>query len=275
MEIPKGGLVGKTLQIIRRVQAMKIPNHAANAGYFIVLSVFPALVLILSLLRYTSLDAQDLLNLLQGFLPAALMDSAEKLIINTFAHTSGVVVSISAVGALWSASRGVYALLTGLNTIYDVEESRGYWQSRAISMLYTFLFVVVLVLTLVLNVFGEAILEMLPPAKGSVGHFLSDVVDLRQFLLLILQIGLFTAMFMRLPGKKNSFSDSIAGAVLASLGWLIFTNLFSFYVEHFAGYTSIYGNVYAVALSMLWLYCCLSIVFYGGALNKILMDSEK
>ena len=274
MEIPKGGLVGKTMDIFRRVQAMKIPNHAANAGYFIVLSVFPALVLILSLLRYTSLDAQDLLYLLEGFLPAALMEPAEKLIVSTFAHTSTAMVSVSAIGALWSASRGIYALLTGLNTIYDVEENRGYWQTRAISVLYTFLFVLVLVLTLVLNVFGESILEMLPPAQGAVGRFFSEVVDLRFFLLLILQTVLFTAMFMRLPNRKNSFSDSIAGAVLAALGWLIFSNLFSVYVEHFAGYTNIYGNVYAVALSMLWLYCCLSIVFYGGALNKLLMDGE-
>lgn len=274
MEIPKGGLIGRSVDIVRRVQQMKIPGHAANAGYFIVLSVFPALVLILSLLRYTALDAQDLLYLLEGFLPSALMGAAEKLIVSTFAHTSTAMVSVSAVGALWSASRGIYALLTGLNTIYDVEENRGYWQTRIISVLYTFLFVVVLVLTLVLNVFGESILQMLPPAQGAVGRFFSEVVDLRFFLLLLLQTALFTAMFMRLPNRKNSFSDSIPGAVLASLGWLIFSNLFSVYVEHFAGYTNIYGNVYAVALSMLWLYCCLSIVFYGGALNKLLMDKE-
>ena len=274
MEIPKGGIIGKAVDTVRRVQQMKIPSHAANAGYFIVLSVFPALVLILSLLRYTPLDAQDLLYLLEGYLPAALMGAAEKLIVSTFAHTSTAMVSVSAVGALWSASRGIYALLTGLNTIYDVEENRGYWQTRIISVLYTFLFVLVLVLTLVLNVFGESILQMLPPAQGAVGRFFSEVVDLRFFLLLLLQTALFTAMFMRLPNQKNSFSDSIPGAVLASLGWLIFSNLFSVYVEHFAGYTNIYGNVYAVALSMLWLYCCLSIVFYGGALNKLLMDKE-
>jgi len=275
MEIPKGGIIGKTVAVIRRVQKMNIPTHAANAGYFIVLSVFPALVLILSLLRYTSLDARDLMGLLEGFLPAALVPAAEKLVVSTYAHTSTAVVSISAVGALWSASRGIYGLLTGLNTIYDVQEDRGYWYTRAISMLYTFLFVLVLLLTLVLNVFGEGILQMLPPARGALGQFLSEVVDLRFFLLLFLQTALFAAMFMRLPNKKNTLGDSLPGALLASLGWLIFTDLFSIYVENFAGYANIYGSVYAVALSMLWLYCCLSIVFYGGALNKLLMEKEE
>ena len=107
MEFPNGGLLGRTVRLLRRLRAMQIPAHAANAGYFIVLSVFPALVLILSLLRYTQLDAGDLLDLLEGFLPAALMASAEKLIVSTYAHTGVAMVGISVVGALWSAGRGI------------------------------------------------------------------------------------------------------------------------------------------------------------------------
>ena len=275
MDLPKGGLIGKAVSIVRRVQAMGIPGHAANAGYFIVLSVFPALVLVLSLLRYTPLDAGDLLDLLSDFLPEALLPAAVKLVVSTYSHTSGAMVSISAVGALWSASRGIYGLLTGLNRIYGVSESRGYWFTRFISVLYTFGFLVVLLLTLVLGVFGNSILSMLPPAKDPLGIFLSEMVDLRFLLMLFLQTALFTAMFMVLPNRRNGFRESFPGAVLACIGWMVFTRLFSFYVEHFSSYSNIYGSVYAVALSMLWLYCCLSIVFYGGALNKLLMDPKE
>ncbi len=275
MQIPKGGIVGKAAAVIRRVQDMDIPIHAANAGYFMVLSVFPALVLILSLLRYTTLDAQDLLHLLEGFLPKALMGAAEELIVSTYAHTSTAVVSVSALGVLWSSSRGVYGLLKGLNTIYGTQEDRGYWYTRLVSAFYTFLFAVVLLLTLILSVFGEGLIQMLPQADGAVATFLTDVVDLRFFLLLVLQTGLFTALFTVLPNRKNRVSESFPGAVLASLGWLCFSKLFSVYVECFAGYTNVYGSVYAVALSMLWLYCCLSIVFYGGALNVLLMEKEE
>ena len=271
MEFPKGGLIGKTAALAREFQKMRIGLHAASAGYFIALSVFPTLVLLLSLLRYTDLDAGDLLTFLSGLLPAALMDGAEDLVISTYAYTSKTMVSVSAVSALWSASRGIYGLLLGLNAIYGVREDRGYFYTRCISVFYTFLFLVVLVLTLVLNVFGETILQMLPPAKGVLWEFLSDVVDLRFLLMLLLQTGLFTAMFMALPNGKNSFSDSFPGALLASLGWLLFSKLFSVYVAHSAGYANIYGSVYAVALSMLWLYFCLCLVFCGGALNRLLM----
>ena len=274
MQIPRGGLFGYVFHLVRRIQQMRIGLYAANAGYFIVLSVFPSLVLLLGLLRYTGLDAGDLLSLLTGAIPEALLPAAEKLIISAYAYSSTAVVSVSAVGALWSASRGIYGLLMGLNAIYDVQENRGYFYTRAISMLYTFLFLLVLLLTLVLNVFGESIVEMIPPIEGALWEFMAEVVDFRFILLLLLQTGLFTAMFMRLPNRKNSFSDSFPGAILASVGWLIFSNLFSVYVEDFSGYSSIYGSVYAVALSMLWLYFCLCLLFCGGVLNRLLMEKE-
>lgn len=270
MDIPKGGLIGRTVGLVRQVQKMRISSHAANAGYFIVMSVFPALLLILSLLRYTPLDARDLLSLLESFLPQALMNSVERVVVSTYAHTSTTVISVSAVGTLWSASRGIYGLMTGLNEIYDVPESRGYFQTRLLCMLYTFLFLLVLLVTLVLGVFGDTLLQLLPPASGGLGLLLTEVIDLRFFLMLFLQTALFSAMFVVLPNRHNGFRGSLPGAVLASAGWLIFTQLFSFYVEHFSGYANIYGSVYAVALSMLWLYCCMSIVFCGGALNKLL-----
>ena len=274
-EFPTGGVIGKVLNLAWRIRQMEIPTHAANAGYFIVLSIFPALVLILSVLRYTSLDAGDLLSLVAAYLPEALLPATEKLIVSTYAHTSTAMVSVSAMSALWSSSRGIFGLLTGLNTIYGVQEDRGYVHTRLISVGYTFGFLLVLVLTLVLGVFGETLLDSLPPASGAFGRFLSEVVDFRFLLMLLLQIGLFTAMFMVLPNRKNTAAESFPGAVLAAVGWLVFTKLFSYYVEHFSQYSNIFGSVYALALSMLWLYFCLSIVFYGGALNRLLMEKKE
>lgn len=271
MEIPKGGLIGKAHALIRRVQRMNIPGNAADASYFMVLAVFPALVLALSILRYTSLDARDLMQWLEGFLPRALEDAVEKMVIQTYAYSGVGVVSLSAVMALWSASKGVYGVLRGLNEIYGAEEDRGWLYTRLISVLYTFAFFVMLVLSLALNVFGEQIAHLIP-LQGRFWRFLARIVNMRQLFLLLLQTGLFTAMFMFLPNRNNSFGGSLPGAVVASLGWQIFSALFSVYVEYFGRYSNIYGSVYAVALGMLWLYCCLNILFYGAALNQLLEE---
>lgn len=272
---PKEGIVDRLYAVVRHLSKQKIAQHAAGTGYFIVLSVFPLLVLVLALLRYTGLQVETLMDLLDGFLPDALMPSARKLILNTYQNTSGAVISLSAVTGLWSASRGIYGLLTGLNAIYEVKESRGYFYTRGISVFYTFLFLLMLIATLLLNVFGTTLLQMLPLGNLTLVQFLWDIVDWRFLVMLLLQTALFTAMFMALPNHRNTFRESLPGAVLASLGWLIFSDLYSVYVRNFHGYANIYGSVYAVALSMLWLYFCMSIVFYGGALNHYLAQKRK
>lgn len=271
-EYPKGGLIGKTVHMVRTIGELHVPLYAANAGFFIVLAVFPALVLILSLLRYTGLQVSALVEVLGNILPGALMDTAEELVVNTYANSSGALVGLSAVTALWSASRGVYGLLTGLNAIYGVAEDRGFLHTRLISVLYTFLLLLVLLLTLTMHVFGTTLLGLMPRWDIALPSFLTELARMRVPLLFPVQSLVFALMFAFLPNGRNKFRDTIPGALLASFGWLVFSDAYSIYVEQFAGLSNIYGSVYAVALSMLWLYCCLSILFYGGALNQYLED---
>ncbi len=271
-EFPKGGLIGKTVHFARSVSELKVPLYAANASFFIILAVFPALLLLLGVLQYTPLEVERLGELLAGVLPAAFLESAEELILLTYDNVSGTALSITAITALWSASRGIYGIMTGLNAIYGVPENRGYLATRCISAVYMVLFLIVLLLTLSLHVFGTAILNFLYKLPIPFWDTLAEIIDFRFFLLLGIQTAFFTAMFMALPNRKNRFRDSVPGALLASSGWLIFSDLYSIYVEKFARLSNIYGSVYAVALAMLWLYCCMAIVFYGGALNRYLME---
>lgn len=272
-EFPKGGLIGKIMDAAKTVKQMHIPLHAAYAAYFIVLAVFPALVLILSVLRYTGMEVRGLVELLDDILPSTMAEGAEELIYSTYRNSSGAMVGVSAVTALWSASRGIYGLLTGLNAVYGVSENRGYIYTRSISVVYTLVFILILLLTLVLHVFGNSIINLMRQVDNPVVIFFTDLIDLRFFLLLFLQSLVFTLMFMVLPNKRRSrFMESLPGGVLSSLGWLVFSDIYSIYVENFSKYSTIYGSVYGIAITMLWLYCCMSILFYGGALNRYLMD---
>ena len=267
---PSGGLLGKVENAMEQLRQFHIPNHAAGACYFLVLSLFPALVLVLSLLRYTTLTVTDLLELLDGVVPDVLLPSVSRLITNTYDSASGMLVGFSALAALWSASRGVSGLVLGLDDIFQLEKRRNYFHARFISVVYTFLLLLVLLLTLVLHVFGNTILSLLHPENNRLMHFLTEVLDLRFFLLLFVQMALFTAMYMFLPSRRCKFRDSVPGAALSAIGWLVFSDVFSKYVENFDKYANVYGSVYTVAISMLWLYFCLSILFYGGVLNRFL-----
>ena len=271
---PKGGLIGRSIQLVQSVLELHIPLYAANAGFFILLAVFPALVLVLGLLRYTHLEVASLVQLLEGILPDALMATAEELVVGTYENSSGTLVGLSAATTLWSASRGVYGLLTGLNAIYGVAEDRGFFYTRLVSVLYTFLLLLALLLTLVLQVFGKTLAALVTTRDFPLVWFLNWILEGHFFVLLIVQSLIFALMYTFLPNGRNRFRETIPGAMLASLGWLVFSDAYSVYVDRFAGLQNIYGSVYAVALAMLWLYCCLQILFYGGALNQFLEDHK-
>ena len=260
----------RSVRLVRYFAQKRVSLYASSACYFLGLALFPMLVLLLGLLRYTGLGADTLLRALSALIPEPLLPLAKSMIVSAYRNTSGALVSVSAVTALWSASRGVYSLLRGLCAVYD--QKAPYWRLRTMSVGYTFALLMVLVLTLVLGVFGKELL-----AYGALGGdgllaFLDQMVDMGFFLLLGLLTGFFCLVYMFLPGKRNRLGDSLPGALLTTLGWLIFTQLYSVYATKFSGYANVYGSVYTVALSMLWLYCCISLVFYGGALNRYLQQ---
>lgn len=259
------------VSLVSWVMDLQIPVYAANACYFLVLMIFPALLLVMSSLRYTSLSANDLIEVLGTVVPSALMPTVERLIVNTYYNSSGVVISVSAVTALWSSSRGVYGLLTGLNHVYGVREDRGYFYTRLISVVYTFAFLMVLILTLVLHVFGKSIAAWINAKDLALVDWVARVIDIRFLVLLGLQILVFTALYMVLPNRRNRFWSSLPGATVAAVGWQVFSNLFSIYVQRLNVYTNIYGSVYALALGMLWLYICVTIVLFGGVLNRLIL----
>lgn len=257
--------------LIDSVIAMRIPVYAAYACYFLALAVFPALLLILASLRYTPLSAIDLIELLEQILPGALMPAAESLIVSTYYNSSTAVVSVSALTALWSASRGIHGLLTGLNNIYGVQEDRGYVCTRIISAGYMFVFLVVLILTLVIQVFGQSLSDRIWAIEHPLVQLLVQIIDWRSVWLLVVQVLVFAAIYTVLPNRRNRFWESLPGAVVAAFGWQGFSNAFSWYVEEILGtYTNIYGSIYTVALGLLWIYCCMSILLFGGVVNRLL-----
>ena len=263
--------MGKTwAQRLEEFAQLQIPVYAANACYFLAISIFPALLLILASLRYTALSAVDLIRLLEGILPGALMGAAESLIVSTYYNSSAGLVGVSALAALWSASRGIHGLLAGLNRIYGVREDRGWLYTRLICVGYTFVFLLLVLLTLVFQVFGQALADRI-----WLGRLLSELIGWRSVWLLLAQILIFDLIYMVLPNRRSRFWANLPGAVMAALGWQLFSRGFSLYVGRMLSRdTNIYGSVYTVALGLLWIYWCMCILLFGGLVNRILQQHK-
>ena len=269
----KKRLLHKSVSCVNYMNRRHISVHAASACFFMVLAFFPTLVLLLGLLRYTGYSVAALTELVEGLVPAALFPAAEKLIFSTYRNTTGAMLSLSVVTALWSASRGVHGLLGGMNAVYDIRDQRSWWHTRVVSVAYTFVFLIVLWLTLILHVFGKGVVRWLIGLGLPGFNLLGWLIEQRFLLLLVVLTLAFDAMYMFLPGKHNRFRESLPGAIFSAVGWQMLTLLFSVYVENFTTLANIYGSVYAVALCLLWLYLCVCILFYGAALNRWLKET--
>ena len=261
-------MIAKGKAIAAFLRPMSIPLHSAYTSFFLVLSLFPGLLLLLGVLRYTALSVDQLMAILEGWLPGSLLPVVQSLVEASYRHSSGTVVSISVIAALYSASRGMFGIRNGLHAVFAITPQRNYWRKRGISMLYTAVFLAVLVLTLLVHVFATALLDYLQMTTSPILMLLMRLIDFRSIVLFLLLGALFATMYAWLPSRRSSLRESLPGAAAAAVGWLVFTKLFSVYVAHFTNYTNIYGSIYALALGMLWLYFCICIFFYGGALNR-------
>ncbi len=248
-------------------QRFRVPLYAANASFYIILSVFPAVMLVVGLLPYIGFSQEDLLAAMSGVVPTVLEPLIARILMDMSENSSRALISMTAILAIWSSSRGIYCIQIGLNSIYGVKESRNYFYRRAISMLYTILLIAGLMLTLVMQGFGREIADFLRTKDVPIFHFIVRILDFRELIILLLLTCLFAGIFCALPNQKQNFFRVLPGAALSSLGWLIFTFGFSIYARFSGSYSILYGSLSIIAIGMLWLYICICILFYGCVFN--------
>ncbi|MBQ7872031.1 MAG: YihY/virulence factor BrkB family protein [Oscillospiraceae bacterium] len=260
----------KILQWSRRISSYRVSLYAANASFYIVLSIFPAIALLLGLLPLMGFSAEDLQSAVGSVIPDILRPILAYVIADLGRAATGAVISVSALMAIWSASRGVYCIQSGLNAICSVRENRPYLLQRLMCMLYMVLLVVALLLTMAILVFGRTLIAYLRTKHIPLFQFLAKVVQLRGLILLCLLSLLFAAIYYVFPNRRTKVRHVLPGALSAALGWLVFTSAFSYYVRRFNDFSRFYGSLSTLVLGMLWLYFCMSILFYGQVLNLLI-----
>ena len=146
--------------LLREIGRLQIPVFAANASFFLLLSCLPLTSLLLALLPYTVGTENDLLALVSGVVPQTLLPLFSYLTDALYGTSRPAVVSVSALVTLWSASKGLLGILRALNAVCGAPESRGYLRVRLLCTAYTLLFLLSLVLTLTLHVWGRQLLAL-------------------------------------------------------------------------------------------------------------------
>lgn len=259
---------GFVQDLIGRLKRVEISALAAQLAYFFLLSFFPLLIFLVTLLPYLNLKTTQVYSFLVNVLP----DEVYKLIENTLneilTNRNSSLLSIGVLGTIWSASKGINALIRALNKAYDTEGRVGILD-RGLSLVFTIALVFVIAIALILPVFGQQI-----------GHFLFSIIGIEEqfesiwhrlrwsippLLIFIVLMGIYWIVPNTSPRLK--IMGVWPGAMFATFAWLAVTYGFSFYINNFANYSATYGSIGGVIILMLWLYFTGIILIFGGILN--------
>lgn len=255
-----------TRDFFYRLRIDNVSSHAASCAFFIFMSLIPMLILICSLLPFTPLKEQNLIDLINREIPGSVSGLLVSMVREVYDKSIGIV-SVAAVTTLWSAGKGVNSLITGLNAIEHVTPKRNGLVTRLFASLYTLIFLASILLYLILMVYGRV------AKRAMVGYFptLSKVFEIvvlfRSAITIIIMTVVFMILFAVLPAARMKIRVQFVGAFFTAVSWTLFSYFFSLYVENYGAF-SLYGSFATIIILCFWLYICMYLVFIGANLNR-------
>lgn len=253
---------------MRQMNRVNVNAYASSTAFFIFLSLIPVIMLICSALSFTPwLRESDLMKAVQ-ILPPTVSVLVTGLIESIYDSTFGVV-SMAAVVTVWSAGKGVLALMRGLNAMNGVVEDRNYVLQRLIASFYLIVFLVLIIFSLIVMVFGNTLAELIVRnAPGMKGLF-DLLLHFRGIFYMCMMSLVFAMMYTFIPNCRLKFIHQIPGAVFSAISWNVFSWAFSIYVRYSDGF-DMYGSLTTIIIVMLWLYFCVYLLLIGAHINRFL-----
>lgn len=246
-----------------------IGAFSAQSAFFVITSFFPFMLLMVTLLQFTPFNPANIQESLSGNVLSTLTGEFLSSVIKEVSAKAapGALLGAAGVSAVWAASRCLLSIIKGLNKVYECESKRGWFKLQILSIAYVFMLQLMFIVSLGILVFGEQLNKLLMLNRA--------VVNLRWVIGFALLVFSFMLIYKLLPDRKTRLSREIYGAVFSAAGWLIFSWLFSVYIDNFGNFGAVYGSLAAAVILMLWLYFCMYILFTGAQVNVLVRNIKR
>lgn len=257
-------------QLIYRFNEDRVVATGAQLTFSLVLSIFPFIIVFLNVLSYTPLVRLEVLNEMIFYLPIETQKIIKEFTLEIAQSSSQGLLSIAAILGFWSASSGLKAVIKAINRAYDYKEKRSYIRLKLMSIFFTFGLIIMLILVFMTLVFGEILTDKISTIFES--GLISHLWEYMRIIIPVLYMVLIFAIIYKLSPCKNSNNkvtilSSLPGAIFTTLGWMLTSILFSYYVNNFGRYAITYGSLVGIILLLIWLYISSIIIVIGGEIN--------
>ena len=241
-----------------------VSAYASSTAFFFFIAIIPLMIILSKLMPLTGITDDKLISIITAVTPE-FADLMVVIIIKQAYDSAAGVVPVSAVVLLYATARGMLALLTGLNRIYDVKNRKSSLVMMIRAFIYTVLMVSDLVLLLLVIVFGESIMDILVETVKVIDRE-PVLYSFRYIFMLVIGIFSFMLIYAYLPNERQPFRKQFPGAVFSTLASVVFSFIFSLFIGS-SIYATYYGSLAAIAIFMMWLYGFFYIILVGAAIN--------
>lgn len=257
-------------KMIKNVKEDHISEFSAQCAYYVILSFIPFVILLLTLIQYTSIEQQQLLNIMSELIPSSMSEVILGIIREVYSKSAGTV-SISLIFTLISADKGLFALIKGLHSIYNYSDNKekSIIYLKLSSVLKTIIFIILLAVGAVILVFGTSIISTIQEKFGVLKNYNFLYQFLTELGYLFIVFIVFLCLYKFMPGHKITFKSQIPGAIFSSAALIVISFVFSRYLDIFKGFSITYGSLTALMLLMMWTYACFYAIFLGAEINKM------
>lgn len=256
-------------KILKNIEKDHINASAAQCAYYVILSFIPFVILLLTLIQYTSIQPNQLFNIISKVIPDNMNEMVLGVIMEVYSKSIGTI-SISLIFTLFSADRGLYTLTKGLHIVYkfNTNEEKSFIYLKLMSLLKTITFIVIMAVGLVLLVFGSSIISTIQERFGLLREYTIIYKILTYIIAIIIIFLVFLCIYKFIPGHKITFKSQIRGAIFGSIALNVVSFVFSRYLDIFKGFSITYGSLTTLMLIMMWTYACFYVIFLGAEINK-------
>ena len=233
----------------------------------------PFVLALISIIHYFPVTSTDLMNLFENIIPTEFHGLLLNIIVDIENSSSITILSVTAIGLIWSAGKGFMTIKTCLNRINNYELKRSWLIQRLFSSIYALILLLSIATSLVIIVFGEhlsAFIERHLSVFSIDITIINAIFSNRLFLVPTLLTIFFTVMYSFIPTIKKRPLEEIPGAFLASIGWYLFSELYSLYITYMTHYSYTYGSLTTFMLLLIWMYICILILFLGAEFNSLI-----
>lgn len=243
---------------------------AAQLAYYFLLAIFPLLIFLLTLVPLFQIDQATITQMIEDYAPSNIASMLDSTLSDVLSSSSGGLLSVGLIVTLWSASNGMTALMNAFNVAYDVEDNRNFIVSKLLSIMFTVVLSLSVILTFVLIVFGEQIGNLMFGVIGLDSQFQTLWNILRSILPLLLVFVVFLVMYTTAPNVRLKVKSVLPGALFTTIAFLLASWGFSLYISNFNNYSATYGSIAGVIILILWLYITGVIIILGAQINAIM-----